>query len=93
MRLNRGALAIVQEKNPVINGYRKSGISEKVALGALKYSMLSRDNAKYITFDWEAALDFKRSGCHVYPICRVRKQYLKKIRKPIAGSKQFCLTN
>jgi arginyl-tRNA synthetase len=30
-----------------------------VALGAIKYSMLSRDNTKIVTFDWETALTFE----------------------------------
>lgn len=52
------ALAIVQEKNPDLDPETKHSIARTVALGALKYSMLSRDNTKIVTFDWEAALDF-----------------------------------
>lgn len=52
------ALTIVQEKNPDLDSDTKLSIANKVALGALKYSMLSRDNTKIVTFDWEAALDF-----------------------------------
>jgi arginyl-tRNA synthetase len=52
------ALTIVQEKNPDLDSETKLSIANKVALGALKYSMLSRDNTKIVTFDWEAALDF-----------------------------------
>ncbi len=52
------ALAIVEEKNPALDAETKQSIANKVALGALKYSMLSRDNTKIVTFDWDAALDF-----------------------------------
>ncbi len=52
------ALKIVEEKNPDLESETKQSIAHKVALGALKYSMLSRDNTKIVTFDWEAALDF-----------------------------------
>ncbi|MHC1771819.1 MAG: arginine--tRNA ligase [Flexilinea sp.] len=52
------ALTIVQEKNPDLDSETKLSIANQVALGALKYSMLSRDNTKIVTFDWEAALDF-----------------------------------
>jgi len=52
------ALAIVEEKNPALTNVEKEKISRAVALGAIKYTMLSRENTKVVTFDWEAALDF-----------------------------------
>ena len=52
------ALEIVQTKNPELSLEKQQNIAQAVALGALKYSMLSRDNTKVVTFDWEAALDF-----------------------------------
>lgn len=54
----RRALAIVEEKNPELSAEKQSQVARAVALGALKYSMLSRENTKIVTFDWEAALDF-----------------------------------
>ena len=66
------ALAIVQEKNPSLTDAEKAEISEKVALGALKYSMLSRDNAKIVTFDWEAALDFNGQAAPYIQYAAVR---------------------
>jgi len=52
------ARQIVDEKNPELSDASKAEISRAVALGALKYTMLSRDNTKVVTFDWDAALDF-----------------------------------
>lgn len=52
------AWQIVDEKNPELSDATKAEISGAVALGALKYTMLSRDNTKVVTFDWDAALDF-----------------------------------
>ena len=52
------ALTIVNEKNPDLDDKTKDEVSSAVALGALKYPMLSRDNTKIVTFDWESALDF-----------------------------------
>jgi arginyl-tRNA synthetase len=52
------ALAVVEEKNPALTNVEKEKISRAVALGAIKYTMLSRENTKVVTFDWEAALDF-----------------------------------
>jgi arginyl-tRNA synthetase len=51
------ARAIVEQKNPELEENSKDEIARKVALGALKYSLLSRDNTKVITFDWESAMD------------------------------------
>ncbi len=52
------ALEIVKIKNPDLTLDQQQQIAEAVALGAIKYSMLSRDNTKIVTFDWESALDF-----------------------------------
>jgi arginyl-tRNA synthetase len=52
------ALDIVQEKNPELSEDLQIEIANQVALGAIKYPMVSRDNIKVVTFDWESALDF-----------------------------------
>ncbi len=52
------AKEIVNEKNPDLAESTKDSIAQMVAMGGLKYSMLSRDNTKIVTFDWQAALDF-----------------------------------
>jgi len=51
------AMKIVEEKNPELPINQKKEIAKKVAIGAIKYSLLSRDNTKVITFDWDAAMD------------------------------------
>jgi arginyl-tRNA synthetase len=51
------AAKIVELKNPDVSEKIKADISQKIALGAIKYSLLSRDNTKIITFDWDAAMD------------------------------------
>ncbi|MCD6355906.1 MAG: arginine--tRNA ligase [Anaerolineaceae bacterium] len=51
------AYKIVDEKNSELSADTKKDIAIKVAIGAIKYSLLSRDNTKIITFDWEAAMD------------------------------------
>lgn len=53
------ALKIVQEKNPELSPENQQTVARAVALGAIKYSMLSRDNTKIVTFDWETALTFE----------------------------------
>ncbi|HEX7555482.1 MAG TPA: arginine--tRNA ligase, partial [Leptolinea sp.] len=53
------ALKIVKEKNPELSEENQAVVARTVALGAIKYSMLSRDNTKIVTFDWETALAFE----------------------------------
>jgi arginyl-tRNA synthetase len=52
------ALEIVKTKNPDLPEQNQGLIAKAVALGAIKYSMLSRDSTRIVTFDWDAALDF-----------------------------------
>ena len=52
------AYTIVAEKNPELDEAAKQDIAKAVALGSIKYTMLSKDNNKIVTFDWERALDF-----------------------------------
>lgn len=68
----RRALLIVEEKNRDLADDLKETISHSVALGALKYSMLSRDNTKIVTFDWDAALDFNGQAAPYIQYAHVR---------------------
>jgi arginyl-tRNA synthetase len=52
------ALAVVSEKNPDLDPQTMQEVARTVALGAIKYPMISRENTKIVTFDWETALDF-----------------------------------
>jgi len=51
------AYTIVETKNPDLSQSEKKEVAHAVAIGAIKYSLLSRDNTKVITFDWDSALD------------------------------------
>jgi len=68
----RRALEIVEEKNPELSATAKGDIAQAVALGALKYTMLSRDNTKVVTFDWDAALDFNGQAAPYIQYAHVR---------------------
>lgn len=52
------ARAIIDEKNPDLSEEQKVEISHQVAVGSLKYYMLSRDRNRVIVFDWAEALSF-----------------------------------
>ncbi len=52
------ALEIVQAKNADLSLEQQTAIAKAVAVGAIKYTMLARENTKVATFDWQTALDF-----------------------------------
>ncbi|PKO15401.1 MAG: arginine--tRNA ligase [Chloroflexi bacterium HGW-Chloroflexi-10] len=52
------AYDVVQQKNPDLSEAQKRATASAVGIGAIKYPMQARENAKIVTFDWESALDF-----------------------------------
>jgi arginyl-tRNA synthetase len=52
------ALEVVRTKNPELPSDTQLKVARQVGLGAIRYSMISRDNVKIVTFDWQSALDF-----------------------------------
>jgi arginyl-tRNA synthetase len=53
----RRARQIVDQKNPELAPEKKDEVASAVALGSIKYPMVSRESGKVVTFDWESALD------------------------------------
>lgn len=77
------ALEIVREKNPNLSEDEKQRVAEMVAMGALKYSMISRDNTKIVTFDWASALDFNGQAAPYIQYAAVRaNSILKRMEQP-----------
>ena len=52
------AFDVVTQKNPELPESTRKEIAAAVAMGSIKYTMVSKDNKKIVTFDWEKALDF-----------------------------------
>jgi arginyl-tRNA synthetase len=46
----------IEERNPKLSKKEKQSLAEKIAVGALKYGMLSIGCDKVLVFDWEKAL-------------------------------------
>jgi arginyl-tRNA synthetase len=65
-------LAVVEEKNPDLPEDVKKEVANAVGLGALRFPMLARDNAKTVTFDWESALDFNGQAAPYIQYAHVR---------------------
>jgi len=81
------AKTIVETKNPELDVEKKNDIALSVALGALKYSMLSRDNTKIVTFDWDRALDYNGQAAPYIQYASVRaNSILRKVGMDIPGS-------
>ena len=81
------ALKIVSQKNPELSIERQMKIAQAVALGAVKYSMLDRDNIKIVTFDWDAALDFNGQAAPYIQYAYVRAgSILRRVSDPLPGS-------
>lgn len=66
------AREVVEQKNPNLSEQDKETVSFQVALGAIKYPLLARDNAKIATFDWETALDFEGQAAPYVQYAHVR---------------------
>lgn len=66
------ALDVVRQKNPALSEDEMQTIARAVGMAALKYPMLSRENAKIVTFDWETALDFNGQAAPYIQYVHVR---------------------
>ncbi len=52
------AYEVVKQKNSDLSEEKNREIARAIGIGAIKYPMQARENAKIVTFDWESALDF-----------------------------------
>lgn len=68
----RRAMQVVKDKNPELSAEAMAMVSNAVALGAIKYPMLARDNTKVVTFDWQASLDFNGQAAPYIQYAHVR---------------------
>ena len=75
------ALTIIKEKNPDLSEDQQKSIARMVALGAIKFSMLSRDTTSIVTFDWDAALDFNGQAAPYIQYAAVRASSIIKRSK------------
>jgi arginyl-tRNA synthetase len=80
------ALEIVNEKNPALPEAQKQAVAEAVGIGALKFPMISRDNGKIVTFDWQTALDFNGQAAPYIQYAHVRaNSILRRMEEPLPG--------
>ncbi len=78
------ALQVVQEKNPSLSPAEMERVAHQVALGAIKYPMLARDNTKVVTFDWQSALDINGQAAPYIQYAHVRaSSILRRLDGPL----------
>jgi arginyl-tRNA synthetase len=78
---------VVKEKNPALTTAQQGEVANAVALGAIKYPMLARDNTKVATFDWESALDFNGQAAPYIQYAHVRaNSILRRLEEPLPQS-------
>ena len=81
------ALQVVREKNPDLNEEQKLAVARAVGIGAIKYPMLSRENTKVVTFDWQSALDFNGQAAPYIQYAYVRAtSILRKVNFKVPAS-------
>ncbi len=84
------ALGVVKEKNPSLSVQEMIEVARVVALGAIKYPMLARDNTKVVTFDWQSALDFNGQAAPYIQYAHVRaNSILRKLGESIPEAPSF----
>ncbi|MDP2966145.1 MAG: arginine--tRNA ligase [Pelolinea sp.] len=87
------AMAVVEIKNPELGSDVKKEVAQKIALGALKFSLLSRDNTKVITFDWNTAMDVNGQAAPYIQYAYVRaNSILKKVHFSIPPEEELGYT-
>ncbi|MCB2179753.1 arginine--tRNA ligase [bacterium] len=81
------AYEVSEERNPDLDESTRQEVAEKVAIGAIKYPLLARDNTKLATFDWETALDFNGHAAPYIQYAYVRtNSLLRKADAPLPDS-------
>ncbi len=84
------ARQIIDEKNPDLPDEQKDDIAHDVAIGSLKYSMLSRDNNRVIVFDIEESLSFDGHAAPYIQYAHARAcRILEKVDTPPSGELRF----
>jgi arginyl-tRNA synthetase len=68
----RRAYEVSLKSNPDLDEATRKNVADAVALGAIKYPMIARDNTKVATFDWETALDFNGHSAPYIQYAHVR---------------------
>ena len=80
------AFEVVKEKNPELDDTTMQDVAQKVALGAIKYPMISRENTKIVTFDWDSALDFNGQSAPYIQYANVRANSILRKAGEVSGS-------
>lgn len=77
------AMQVSLAKNPEMDPSIRMEVARAVGIGALRYTMLARDNTRTVTFDWETALDFEGQAAPYIQYAHVRAgSILRRLDEP-----------
>lgn len=83
------ALEVVRLKNPDLPEAQHQAIAKAVALGAIRYPFVARENTKVVTFDWESALNFEGQAAPYIQYAYVRAgSILRKVGGELPASQE-----
>ena len=76
---------VIEEKNPTLPEVEKDLVAEKIGLGAIKYSDLSRNPQSMVIFDWDKMLSFEGNTAPYlqYTHARIKSVFRKANEKNI----------
>lgn len=77
-------IAIVEEKSKELSTEEKNHIAEKMAVGAIKYNIISQNPETNITFEWDRMLSLEgNSGPYLQYTCARAKSILRKAKEQV----------
>ncbi len=93
-KIFKAAEKATKEKHKGLSEKELKERTKKIAYGALKFSMINRENNKELLFDWKRALDFEgETGPYVqYTYARI-SSILRKYNKKVSNKINFSLFN
>lgn len=88
------AAALIAEKNPDLTACERQAVVEAVAIGAVKYSDLSKNRTTDYVFDWDNMLSFEGNTAPYmqYAYTRIRSIFSRAGIDPSQLSGEICLT-
>ncbi len=83
------AARVVEEKNPELSPEQKRIVARAIGLGSIKYPLLSVDNNKIVTFEWEKAVSFEGNSAPYLQNAYVRANSILKKAGAIPSEASF----
>jgi arginyl-tRNA synthetase len=80
---------VVEAKNPDLTPEQKRRVAQAIGMGAIRYPMLSIDNNKIVTFDWETAIALEGNSAPYLQNAHVRANSILKKAGALPGAASY----